>query len=89
MRQAPARSPVVYVMLEYFVCVVAVVGIGTLVFVSSLVVMLTREGIANTFRAKSRALSQARHLSSILGGRDLEVSQSLAPHGGGTNGGFA
>jgi len=73
-------------MLEYLACVVIVAGIATLVFVSSLVVMLAHVGIANTFRAKSRAPIQARQLSSIFGGRDLEVSRSLALRGVGTNG---
>jgi len=50
-------------MLEYFVCVVAVIGIEILVFVSSPVVMLPNKGIARDFRAKSFATIGKRGLS--------------------------
>lgn len=69
-------------MLEYFVCVVAVAGVGTLVFVGSLVVMLAHVGIARAFRPRSIAPSQTRRLSPTAGSRDLERGR---PHklGGG------
>ena len=44
-----------YIMLEYFVCMVIVASVATFVFASSLVMMLALEGIANAFRADSRA----------------------------------
>ena len=56
-------------MLEGVVCVVVAAGIATLVFASSLVVMLARQGIANVFRGRSRSPSQTTH----FGGRDLQV----------------
>jgi heme A synthase len=55
-----------YIMLEGVVCVVIAAGMATLVFASSLVVMLAHEGIANAFRGKTTARSQTRH----FGGRE-------------------
>jgi hypothetical protein len=59
-----------HIMLEGVVCVVIAAGIATLVFASSHVVMLARQGIANVFRGTSRSPSQTSH----FGGRDLEFS---------------
>ena len=68
-----------YIMLEGVVCVVIAAGMATLVFASSLVVMLAHEGIANAFRGTSRSPSQTSH----FGGRDLEFSLSPALRDGG------
>ncbi len=41
-----------YMILEYFVCLLAALGFATLVFVISLVVMLAHEGYAYVFDNK-------------------------------------
>src|SRR6266568_9580667 len=68
-----------YIMLEGVVCVVIAAGIGTLVFASSRVVMLARQGSANVFRGTSRSPSQTSH----FGGHDLEFSLRPALRDGG------
>jgi hypothetical protein len=66
-----------YTMELYLVCVVAALGFGTLLFLSSLLVMLAREGFAYVFRALRRAPSLTLQVRSSFGGRDLKASPSL------------
>jgi hypothetical protein len=65
-----------YIVLEYLMCVVAAVGLATLVFVSSLLVMLTYDGFAHVFQAARRAPRLSPQAGSTFGGRNLEGSQS-------------
>ena len=44
-----------YIVLEYLLCIVAVVGLGIFVFASSLLVVLARDGFARVLRAARRA----------------------------------
>jgi len=66
-----------YTMELYLVCVGAALGFGTLLFVSSLLVMLAREGFACVFRALRRVPSPTLQVRLAFGGRDLEGSPSL------------
>ena len=66
-----------YTMELYLVCVGAALGFGTLLFVSSLLVMLAREGFAYVFRALHRVPSPTLQVRSAYGGRDLQGSPSL------------
>ena len=66
-----------YTMELYLVCVGAALGFGTLLFVSSLLVMLAREGFAYVFRALRRVPSPMFQVSSAFDGRNLEGSRSL------------
>jgi len=66
-----------YTVELYLVCVGAALGFGMLLFVSSLLVMLAREGFAYVFRALGRAPSPTLQVGSTFGGRDLEGSPSL------------
>ena len=65
-----------YRMEEYLVCVVAALGFGTLLLVSSFLVMLAREGFAHAFRALRRAANPTLQVSSAFGGRGLEARRS-------------
>jgi hypothetical protein len=60
----------------YLVCVVAALGFGTLLFVSSLLAMLAREGFAYVFQALRQAPSPTLQVSASFAGRHLEGSPS-------------
>jgi hypothetical protein len=66
-----------YTMELYLLCVGAALGLGTLLFVSSLLVMLAREGFAYVFRALRRVPSPMLQVRSSFGRRDLEGTPSL------------
>jgi hypothetical protein len=61
-----------YMMLEYISCVVAGLGFASLVFVSSLIVMLAHEGFGYVSRAARSALRPSPPVSSTFASRDLE-----------------
>jgi hypothetical protein len=65
-----------YMVLEYLICVVAAIGFASLMFVSSLLVMLAHHGFAYVFRAARRAFRLTPQASSTFGGRALEGSRS-------------
>lgn len=65
-----------YIVLEYLICVVAVLGFASLVFVSSLLAMLAHEAFAYVLRAGRWAPSPTPQVSSTFGGRDLEGGRS-------------
>ena len=67
-----------YIALEYLMCVVAAVGFATLVFVSSLLVMLAHDGFAYVFRAARWAFRLTPQVSSTFGGRDLKEGRGPA-----------
>jgi hypothetical protein len=73
-----------YTVLEYLISVGAALGLTGLVFVSSLLVILTHEGLAHVFRAARWAPRLSPQVSSTFGGRDLEGSRSpgIASAGG-------
>jgi hypothetical protein len=65
-----------YITLEYLTCVVAVLGFATLVFASSLIVMLVRDGFAYVFRAARSVSCPTSQVSSTFGSCDLRESRS-------------
>ncbi len=65
-----------YVTLEYFVCVVAVLGLATLVFLISLIVVAANAEFAYVFRAKPRAPTSTSHVGSSFGGPDRSFQTS-------------
>jgi len=67
-----------YIVLEYLICVVAAIGFTSLVFVSSLLVMLAHKGFAYAFRAARMAPRLSLQVVSTFGSRDLEGSPGMA-----------
>ena len=65
-----------YIVLEYLTCVVAAIGFTSLVFVSSLLVMLAHQGFAYVFRAARRAPRLSPQVGSTFGSRDPEGTRS-------------
>jgi len=65
-----------YLVLECLFCVGVALGLATLVFVSSLLVMLAHEGLTHVFRAGRWAPRLTTQVSSTFGGADLEGSGS-------------
>jgi hypothetical protein len=65
-----------YIVFEYLICIVAAIGFGSLVFVSSLFVMLAHDGFAHVFRAARSAFRLTPQVSSTFGGHDLEANRS-------------
>ncbi len=66
-----------YMILEYLVCILAVFGFATLLFVISLVPMLAHEGLAYVSETKRKAGSQTSQLVVGLGGHALEGGRSV------------
>ena len=65
-----------YIVFEYLICIVAAIGFGSLVFVSSLFVMLAHDGFAYVFRAARRGPRLTTQVISTFAGPDLEGSGS-------------
>jgi len=65
-----------YLVLEYLFCIGVALGLATLVFVSSLLVMLAHDGFAYVFRAARRGPRLTTQVISTFAGPDLEGSGS-------------
>ena len=59
-----------YVVLEYLICVFAVLGFATLAFLAALIVLVTDDGLRYVLEAKRSAPSEAPHVGLGFGGHD-------------------